>query len=70
MKGSEFVFDYGYLMDFKCHKTCSMSCHHGDGIYIYIYSLNWIKTITTIINSIEKNDKKCFQYVVIDFHKE
>ena len=37
MKGSEFVFDYGYLMDFKCHKTWSMSCHHGDGIYIYIY---------------------------------
>ena len=21
MKGREFVYDYGYLMDFKCHKT-------------------------------------------------
>ena len=51
-----------------------MSCHHGDGIYIYIYiyiySLNWIKTITAIINPIEKKHKKCFQYVVTDFHKE
>ena len=37
MKGSEFVFDYVYLLYYKCHKT---NQNHGGS---YIDSPNWIK---------------------------
>ena len=54
MKGSEFVFDYVQLLNYKCHKinpNCSGS---------YIDSPDWIKNKKAIINPINKKDK-CFQ---------
>ena len=52
MKGSEFVFDYGQLLFYKCHKinrNCSGS---------YIDSPDWIKEKVTI-SPINKKDNTC-----------
>ena len=57
MKRSEFVFDYIYLLYYKCHK---MSPNRGGS---YIDSPDWIKNKKTAINPINKKDK-CFQYAI------
>ena len=58
MKRSEFVFDYIYLLYYKCHK---MSPNRGGS---YIDSPDWIKNKKTAINSINKKDNNCFQYAI------
>ena len=58
MRGSEFAFGYVQLMYYKCHKiNVNREGSHID------YS-DWIKSKTATINSINKKDNKCFQYVV------
>ena len=58
MKGSEFVFDYVYLLYYKCH---IINLNHGGS---YIDSTDWIKIKKATINAINKKDSKCFQYTV------
>ena len=58
MKGSEFVFDYGQLLYYKCHKI------NPSRVGSYIDSLDWIKSKKATINPISKKDNKCFQYAV------
>ena len=58
MKGSEFVFDYVYLLYYKCHKI-NPNCGGS-----YIDSPDWIKNKKATINSINKKDNKYFQYTV------
>ena len=59
MKGSDFVFHYVYLMYYKCHKV-NANCYES-----YIDSPYWIKNKKPIINLINKQGNKCFQYAVI-----
>ena len=56
MKGIDFIFHYTHLLLCKCHET-TFKC---DGSYIS--SLDWIKNKKATINSINKEDNKCFQY--------
>ena len=56
MKGIDFIFHYTHLLWCKCHET-TFKC---DGSYIS--SLDWIKNKKATINSINKEDNKCFQY--------
>ena len=58
MKSSDFVFDYVQLLYHKCHK---INLNRGGS---YINSPDWIKNKKAAINSINKKDKKCFQYAV------
>ena len=58
MKGSEFVFDYVYLLYWKCHK---INLNHGGS---YIDSPDWLKNKKAKINPINKKDNKCFQCAV------
>ena len=51
MRGSDFVFDWVYLLYFKCRKVNS---NLGES---YIDSPDWIKKINH-----NKTDYKCFQY--------
>ena len=55
MKSSDFVFDYVYLLCYKCHKI-NPNC---DGSYIN--SSDWIKNKKATINPINKRDNKYFQ---------
>ena len=55
MKGSEFVFDYGSLLYYKCHKI-NPNCGGS-----YINFSDWIKYKKATINPINKKDNKCFQ---------
>ena len=55
LKGSNFVFDYVHLFDYKSHKinpNCDGSC---------IDSPDWISIKKATINPINKRDNKCFQ---------
>ena len=54
MKGSEFVFDYGQMLYYKCHQ---INLYHGGSC---IDSLDWIKNKNEKINSINKKYNKCF----------
>ena len=54
MKGSEIVFHYIYLMYYKCHK---INPNRGGS---YVNSPDWVKKKKSIINPINKKDKKCF----------
>ena len=54
MKGSEFVFDYIYLLYYKLHKKNS---GHGRS---YINSPDWIKNKEASINPINKKIIKAF----------
>ena len=54
MKGSAFVFNYLYLIYYKCHKI-NPNC---DGSYLD--PPDWIKKQT----SSNRKGKKCFQYTV------
>ena len=56
MKGSEFVFDYGQLLYYKCHKT---NPKRGES---YIDFPDWIKIKKATINPINKKSNECFQY--------
>ena len=56
IKGSEFVFDYVYLLYHKCHKINP----NRDGPYID--SPDWRKNKKATTNSINKKDNKCFRY--------
>ena len=58
MKYSEFVFDFGRLLYYKCHKIIP---NHGGS---YRGSLDWIKNRETTINPANKKDNKYFQYLV------
>ena len=58
MKGSEFVFDYVYLLYYKCHKI------NPNRSRSYIDSPDWVKNKKATINHINKKDNKCFQYTV------
>ena len=57
MRGSEFIFDSGQQMYYKCHK---MNYRCGGS---YIDSPDWIENKKAKINQKNKDDK-CFQYVV------
>ena len=57
MKNSEFVFDFGRLLYYKCHKIIP---NHGES---YIDSLDWIKNKRTTINPTNKKDNKYVQYL-------
>ena len=56
MRGSDFVFDYVQLLNYKCHKISL------NRVGSYIDSPDWIKTKKATINPINKKDNKCFQY--------
>ena len=58
MKGSDFVFNYVRLLQFKCH---TINPNQGGS---YIDSPDWIKNKKATINSINKKDDACFQYAV------
>ena len=62
MKGSEFgylyVFDYVYLLYYKCHK---INLNPGG---FYRDSPDQIKNKKAAINLINKSNNKCFQYAV------
>ena len=58
VKGSEFVFDYVYLLYYKCHKI-NPNCGGS-----YIDSPDCIKSKKAKINPIDKKDNKCFQYAL------
>ena len=55
MRGSDFIFDSGQLMFYKCRKV---NFRRGGS---YIDSSNWIKKATINPKNI---DDKCFQYAV------
>ena len=56
MKGSNFLGDCVHLLYWKCHKI------NFKQIGLDIDSPAWIKNEKAIINSINKEDKKCFQH--------
>ena len=58
MKDSEFVFDYVRVSYYKCHKI-NPNCGGS-----YIDSPDRIKSKTATINSINKKNKKCYQYTI------
>ena len=58
VKGSESVFDYVYLLHYKCHK---INPNRGGS---YIDSPDQIKKKEATINPIIKRDNKSFQYTV------
>ena len=60
MKGSEFVFNYIYLLYYKGYKR---NPNHG-GLYI-LDSPHWIKNKKVTINPINKKNNTYFQYAVI-----
>ena len=55
MRGSNFIFDLVWLLNYKCHKINSKRAGS------YIDSPHWIRKVT--INPKNKDDK-CFQYAV------
>ena len=55
MKGSRFVFDYVYLLHYKCHWLNS-NCGGS-----YVDSSDCIMYKQAAINPINKKDNKCFQ---------
>ena len=57
-KGSEFVFNYVYLMYYKCHKINPNRCGS------YVDSPDWIKKKKATLNPINKKNNKCFQYTI------
>ena len=59
VKGSELVFDYVHLWNYKCHK---INPNRGGS---YIDSPNYIKNKEAKISPIIKRDNKSFQYTVI-----
>ena len=58
MKGSEFVFDYVHILYYKYRKK------NLNRSGLYIDSLDWIKNKKATLNSINKENNKCFQCVV------
>ena len=58
MKGSEFVFDYVYLLYYKRHKI-NLNCGGS-----YRDFPDWIKNKKATIDPINIKDNKCFQYTV------
>ena len=58
MRGSDLSFVCVHLLYYKCHKI------KPDRDESYINSPNWIKNKKATINTINKNDNKCFQYSV------
>ena len=54
MKFSDFLSDYVYLLDYRCHK---INLNRGGS---YIDSPYWVKNTKATINSINKKDRKCF----------
>ena len=56
MKDNSFVFGYVHLLYYICHKI-NPNCGGS-----YTDSPDWIKNKKATINSINKNDNKCFQY--------
>ena len=58
MKGSEFVFNYVYLLYYISHKIIP---NHGGS---YIGSPDWIKNRKATINPINEKNNKYFQYAV------
>ena len=57
MRVSKFAFDYVHLLYCKCHKNPIRGRS-------YIDSSDWIRNKKATINTINKKDIKCFQYVV------
>ena len=59
MRGSDFSINHAHLLYYKFHK---INQNPGGS---YIYSADWIKNTKAIINPINKNDKKYFQYILL-----
>ena len=53
LKGSDFIFDYVNLLQYKCHRI-NFKCDRS-----YIDSPDWIKNKKATINPINKKDR-CF----------
>ena len=58
MKGSDFVFDYVYLLYYKFHK---INPNRGRS---YICSSDWITKKKATTNTINKKDNICTQYTI------
>ena len=58
MKGSNFILDRVHLLYYKCRKINFK--RSGS----YIDSPDWINSKKAVINPINKNNNKCFQYAV------
>ena len=56
MTGSDFIFDCGHLLYYKCHK---INPNQGGS---YVDSPDWIKNKKATMNPINKNENKSFQY--------
>ena len=56
MKGSEFVFNYVYLLYYKHHKI------NPNLARSYVDYPGWIKSKQATINPINKKDNKYFKY--------
>ena len=63
LKGSEFVFDYVYLLYYKCHKI--NPSRGGLYIQILVIGLKIQKKKKKTINAFNKKDNKYFQYPAI-----
>ena len=65
IKGSEFVFDYFYLLYYKCHE---MKANRGRS---HINPPDWIKNKKATMNPINKKDNKCIpNAVTVDLNHE
>ena len=58
LKRSDVVYDYVYLIYYKCHQ---INLNHGR---VYVDSSDLIKNKNAAMNSINKKDNQCFQYAV------
>ena len=58
IEGGDLVFDYVYLLYYKCHKI-NPNCGGS-----YIDFPDWIKTKKATKKFINKKDDKCFQHTV------
>ena len=56
MKGCNFFFDHVHLLYYKCHK---INPNNGGP---YTDSPDWIKNNKEVLNLINRNNNKCFQY--------
>ena len=58
IKGSEFIFNYGHLLHYKCNKI------NPNRPRSYIDSSNWIKNKKATTNPTNRKGYKCYQYTV------
>ena len=62
IKGSDFVFESVYLMDYKLHRV---RLKRGGSCHRYIKSPEWLENKKAIINPKNENDDECFRWSTI-----